>query len=192
MRDLSARANSRIVKSAVTPRPIGWVSTTSVEGVDNLAPFSCYNYVSSERPVLMFSANARDTGERKDTARNALETGAFVVNVVTEGVAEQMDRTSADLPPDESEFDAFGVERAPSTHVTPPRVADAVINIECTYRESVEIHDRTVVFGDVETFHVSEAVLVDGDLSMEALDTVGRLGGPYYTSIDRMELTRQF
>jgi len=72
--EIDERTSSRIIKSAVTPRPIGWISTTSPDGVDNLAPFSCYNYISSEHPVVMFSSKAQSDGEHKDTARNALET----------------------------------------------------------------------------------------------------------------------
>lgn len=192
MADLDASERSRIVKSAVTPRPIGWISTTSTEGVDNLAPFSCYNYVSSASPVVMFTSAIREGGEQKDTARNVLDTGEFVVNVVTEHLAEPMDRTSAELPPEESEFDFADLERAPSTRVTPPRVAEARISMECTSIETTEVRDRAVFFGEVETFHVADEVLDDGKVRMEELDTVGRLGGPYYTRVDRMELTRNF
>lgn len=189
---LDAKESSRIVKSAVTPRPIGWISTTNTEGVDNLAPFSCYNYIASERPVLMFSSKSRKHGEHKDTPRNVLDTGEFVVNVVTEHLVEQMDRTSAELPSEESEFEFADIERASSTHVTAPRVADALLNMECSYYDSLEIHDRIVIFGEVEAFHIANELLVDGKIEMDKVDTVGRLGGPYYTGVDQMELTRQF
>lgn len=190
--DIDPSVSSRIVKSAVTPRPIGWISTTNADGVDNLAPFSCYNYVSSDYPVVMFSSKVKEDGVQKDTARNVHETGEFVVNVVTERVAEKMDRTSAELPTGESEFDFAGLERAASTRVAPPRVADAVIAMECTEIESLDVKDRAVFFGEVETFHVADRVLADGEVEMEAIDTVGRLGGPYYTGIERLELTRNF
>jgi flavin reductase (DIM6/NTAB) family NADH-FMN oxidoreductase RutF len=190
--DVDTRVSSRIVKSAVTPRPIGWISTTSTDGVDNLAPFSCYNYISSDHPTVMFSSKLKDGGKPKDTARNVASTGEFVVNVVTENLAERMDRTSAELPPSESEFDFANLDRAESTHVTPPRVAEALIAMECTAIESLDIHDRGVFFGEVETFHVANEVLVDGKVEMDDLDTVGRLGGPYYTSVNRMEMKREF
>ncbi|ADJ16842.1 flavin reductase family protein [Halalkalicoccus jeotgali] len=190
--DIDTQVSSRIIKSAVTPRPIGWISTTSADGVDNLAPFSCYNYISSDYPVVMFSSKVKQGGKPKDTAWNVANTGEFVVNVVTERLAEQMDQTSAELPADESEFDFARLERADSTHVTPPRVADALISLECTNIESLDIHDRAVFFGEVETFHIDDEVLVNGKVEMDHLDTVGRLGGPYYTSVNRMELTREF
>lgn len=190
--EIDSSVSSRIIKSAVTPRPIGWISTSSPSGVDNLAPFSCYNYVSSEYPVVMFSSKVREDGEQKDTARNVIETGEFVVNVVTEDVAEKMDRSSAELPPEDSEFDFADLERADSTHVAPPRVGEAVIAMECTEIESLEVKDRSVFFGEVETFHVDNELLANGKIEMESLDTVGRLGGPYYTGIERLELTRNF
>lgn len=187
-----ARECARIIKSAVTPRPIAWISTKSEAGVDNLAPFSSYNYVSSSEPVVLFNSPYGEGREPKDTARNALETEAFVVNVVTEDLAEQMDATSASLPPDESEFDFADVERAPSKTVAPPRVADAVVSMECTLYDSVRVHDRIMILGDVDYFHVSEAVLTDGEIDMEKIETVGRLGGPYYTGVDLLELERQY
>lgn len=190
--DIDTSVSSRIVKSAVTPRPISWISTTSPNGVDNLAPFSCYNYISSDYPVVMFSSKVREGGIQKDTAHNVVETGEFVVNVVTEHVAEKMDETSAELPPEESEFDFADLERAASTRVGPPRVAEAVIAMECTEIESLDVKDRSVFFGEVETFHIADEVLADGKVEMEALDTVGRLGGPYYTGVERLELTRNF
>ncbi|WP_129113824.1 flavin reductase family protein [Halegenticoccus tardaugens] len=190
--ELTLRENGRIIKSAVTPRPIAWVSTVSEDGVDNLAPYSSYNYVSSSHPVVLFNAQYRENGELKDSARNALNTGEFVVNVVTEQLARQMDQTSATLPPEESEFDFAEVERAKSRRVSPPRVADAVVSMECNLYDSIEIYDKLMVLGEVEYFHISEDVLTDGKIDMKKLDVVGRLGGPYYTAVDRLELTRNY
>jgi flavin reductase (DIM6/NTAB) family NADH-FMN oxidoreductase RutF len=188
----SPRDNARIVKSAVSPRPIAWISTRSEAGVDNLAPYSSYNYVSSEDPVVLFNSPNEDHGGLKDTARNALERGAFAVNVVTEPLLVEMDSTSRRLPPEESEFDRFDVERAPCRRIDAPRVAEAVVTMECTLHDSLTVHDRIVVLGDVEYFHVAEAVLTDGRIDMGKLPTVGRLGGPYYTVSDPVEFERQF
>jgi flavin reductase (DIM6/NTAB) family NADH-FMN oxidoreductase RutF len=188
----SPRDNARIVKSAVSPRPIAWISTRSEAGVDNLAPYSSYNYVSSEDPVVLFNSPNEDHGGLKDTARNALERGAFAVNVVTEPLLVEMDSTSRRLPPEESEFDRFDVERAPCRRIDAPRVAEAVVTMECTLHDSLTVHDRIVVLGDVEYFHVAETVLTDGRIDMGKLPTVGRLGGPYYTVSDPVEFERQF
>ncbi|ARS89758.1 flavin reductase family protein [Natrarchaeobaculum aegyptiacum] len=189
---LTPRDLARIVKSAVSPRPIAWVSTTSPDGVDNLAPFSTYNYVSSTEPVVHFSTPAVEDGERKDTPRNALETGEFAVNVVTADLLESMDQTAAPLPPDESEFDAAGLERAPCETIDPPRVADAVVTFECTLYDSMEIRSGFTIFGDVEYVHADESVLTDGKVDATKIDTVGRLGGPFYSVSDPLEFERQF
>ena len=190
--DLTPRENARIIKSAVSPRPIAWISTRSEDGVDNLAPFSSYNYVSSSQPVVLFNSPREANGGLKDTPRNALETGEFAVNVVTEPLLEVMDHTSASVPSDESEFDLAGVERAECREIAPSRVADAVVTMECTLYDSMEVHDRLMVLGDVRYYHVDESVLTDGEVDMNRMDTVGRLGGPYYTVSDPVEFERRF
>lgn len=190
--DLTERENARIIKCAVSPRPIAWISTRGTDGVDNLAPFSSYNYVSSDRPVVLFNSPNEDHGGLKDTAQNVMDTGEFVVNVVTEDLIEEMDHTSATIPPDESEFDLVGLERAECEMVDAPRVAVAPIAMECTLYDTIEIHDRLVIFGEVGHFHVSEAVMRDGKVDQRLLPTVGRLGGPYYTVSELVEFERQF
>lgn len=190
--ELDSRENGRIVKSLVTPRPIAWISTVSEDGVDNLAPFSSYNYVSSSRPVVLFNSPNAAHGGLKDTARNALDTGEFAVNVVTESLLERMDHTSLTASSEESEFDIAGVEPAECRRIAPPRVADAVATMECTLYDSIEIHDRLMVLGEVEYFHVSEDVTTDGKIDMRKIDTVGRLGGPYYTVSDPVAFERQY
>jgi flavin reductase (DIM6/NTAB) family NADH-FMN oxidoreductase RutF len=190
--DLSPDERGRIVKCAVTPRPIAWVSTRSEDGHDNLAPFSSYNYVGSSTPVLMFTSSRRDDGTPKDSPRNAIETGEFAVNVVTTPLAEAMDATSASLPPEESEFDFADVERAECARIDAPRVADAPVTMECRLHDTIELYDRLVVMGDVVHFHVDDSVLTDGRIDMRTFVTVGRLGGPYYTAAERMELERRY
>lgn len=189
---LDARENGRIVKSAVSPRPIAWVSTVDEGGNDNLAPYSSYNYVTSAPPVVVFNASTKDDGELKHSARNALDTGEFVVNVVTTPLADQMDRTSESVPREESEFDLADVERAACTEVDPPRVAAADVSLECTLYDSKSVYEKTMVFGEVQRYHVGDRVLTDGEVDMHKLETVGRLGGPYYTSARPIELERQY
>jgi flavin reductase (DIM6/NTAB) family NADH-FMN oxidoreductase RutF len=181
----------RTVTSAVVPRPIGWISTRTADGVDNLAPYSFFNAVSSGPPVVMFSAGRRD-GRRKDSPTNAIESGEFVWNLVTEDVHEAMDATSASHPPEASEFDAAGIERAPSVAVDPPRVAAAHCSFECEVYESMDVYDNTVVFGEVIYVHADETILTDGKLDTRKIDALGRLGGPYYSSIDITDFERQY
>ena len=190
--DLTDRERARIVKTAVSPRPIAWISTVNEAGTDNLAPFSSYNYVGSRRPVVLFNTRNATEGPLKDTARNALDTGEFAVNVVTEEHLERMDHTAESIPADESEFDLAGVERGECTHIAPPRVADAPVTMECTLYDSIEIHDRLMIIGEVVHFHVSESVLDEGTIDSRHVDTVGRLGGPYYTVSEPVEFERQY
>jgi flavin reductase (DIM6/NTAB) family NADH-FMN oxidoreductase RutF len=189
---LTERECARIIKSAVSPRPIAWISTQSEDGVDNLAPYSSYNYISSKQPTVLFNSPNDANGGLKDTARNAIETEEFAVNVVTEGLLERMDHTSASNPPEESEFDLAGLERAECREIAAPRVAEAAITMECTLYDSIEIHDRLTVIGEVQHFSVSENVLTEGKVDQRELPTVGRLGGPYYTVSDLSSFERQF
>lgn len=179
----------RLLTSVVVPRPVGWISSRSPAGVDNLAPYSYFNAVSSSPPVVLFSA-AGTGDDRKDTPENAVETGEFVWNLVTEPLAAAMDETSAPLPPGESEFDAAGVERAPADAVAPPRVAGAAAAFECRLYDSLEVYDNTVVLGDVVRVHVDGALLSDGAVDAAAVDAVGRMGGPYYTGVDLLDRER--
>lgn len=188
---LSERERARIVKSAVSPRPIAWISTRGEDGSENLAPYSSYNYISSANPVVVFNSPNAAHGGLKDTARNALDTGEFAVNVTTEPLMQRMDATSEALPSGESEFEAADVARAECERIDSPRAADAPITMECTLYDSLEVHDRIAVFGEVVRFHVDESVTTDGKVDSRLLATVGRLGGPYYTDSDPLQFERQ-
>lgn len=182
----------RTLAGAVIPRPIAWVSSLSPEGVENLAPYSFFNVVSTSPPVVMFAPTDRSDRPEglSDSARNALDTEEFVVNVVTEPLAEAMNATSATLPPDESEFDHANLERAASETVAPPRVAAAEVAFECELYESIDVGSNTMVLGEVVSVYLDEDVTTDGKLDVEKLDAIGRLSGSYYSRTDgrfRME-----
>lgn len=189
--DVDPAVTARTIKTLVTPRPIAWVSTASEAGEENLAPFSAYNYVSQSPPILLFSASRR--GDRwKDSAENVRATGEFAVNVVTERLAEEMDATSADLPPGESEFDFAGVERADCVTIDAPRVANAAATMECRLHDTVEVAGRLVTFGEVVYAHVDDDLLTDGKVDSRKVDTVGRLGGPFYTVSEPLDFERRY
>jgi flavin reductase (DIM6/NTAB) family NADH-FMN oxidoreductase RutF len=136
----------------------------------------------------MFSHSQHVEGRMKDTPRNVLDTGEFVHNVVSESVAEQMHRTSSELPPGKSEFDAFNIERAESSRVSPPRVADAPVAFECTLRRTIDLGSHSMVLGDVEYVHLAARVTDGGELDLEAFDTMGRLSaGQYSPTSPRVE-----
>jgi len=177
----------RTISSLVVPRPIGWLSTVDAAGRDNLAPFSFFNAVSGRPPVVMAAIGERD-GQPKDTARFALETGEFVTNLVSPDLVRAMDRTAEAV--DGSEFDAVGLERVPSVAVSPPRVADAQACLECEVVESLDRWDHTILFGEVRHVFVADALLTDGKVDSRKVEAVGRLGGRFYTGLDRLDYLR--
>jgi flavin reductase (DIM6/NTAB) family NADH-FMN oxidoreductase RutF len=176
----------RTLAGAVVPRPIAWVSTTNPEGIDNLAPYSFFNVVAVDPPVVMFAPVDDDgsPGGLKDTPRNIQETEAFVVNIVTESVAEAMNQTSATLPPGESEFDHADLTRGESHEVTPPRVAESPVAFECSLYEMVDVGGSTMVLGEVEWVHLDDEVTTEGKMDVEKLDAVGRLSGSLYATTE--------
>jgi flavin reductase (DIM6/NTAB) family NADH-FMN oxidoreductase RutF len=182
--------------STILPRPIAWVSTVSLDGKTNLAPFSFFQGVTANPPTLMFvPVNNRD-GVKKDTVRNIEQVPEFVVNLVPFALAEQMNQTSAGLPYGDSEFEAFGIAAAPSERVRPPRGAGAPVAFECTLDRIVQLGEgplaANVVFGRILIAHVSDRVLgADGKPEAGKLDLIGRLGGDGYTrTTDRFALER--
>jgi flavin reductase (DIM6/NTAB) family NADH-FMN oxidoreductase RutF len=182
--------------STILPRPIAWVSTISAEGRTNLAPFSFFQGIGSNPPMLMFvPVNTRD-GAKKDTLRNIEQVPEFVVNLVSCGLAEKMNATAALLPYGESEFEHFGIAAESAERVRPPRVAAAPVSFECTLHSITRLGEgplaANVVFGRILLAHVRDDVLGPGGLPDPAkLDLIGRLGGESYArTTDRFDLKR--
>ncbi|KAB1196368.1 MULTISPECIES: flavin reductase family protein [Haloferax] len=179
----------RLLSGAVVPRPIAWVSTRGAVA-DNLAPYSFFTVASIDPPILVFAPVGHGPS-LKDTPRNVIEHGEFVVNVVTSDVVEAMNQTAATVPPDVDEFDHADIEKAEAVRVDAPRVADAKVAFECTLYDSMEVGSSTLVLGEVVYAHVDDDVLTDGKLDTTKLDAVGRLAGSEYTHTrDRFELIR--
>jgi len=183
---LSPRESYPWLINAINPRPIAWVSTVSAAGKTNLAPFSFFQGVCANPPTLLFTGANDRHGKMKDSVVNVGQVPEFVVNVVPYALREAMNLTSAPLPHGESEFEKFNIATAPSTRVRPPRVADAPVSFECKLDRVVLIGEGplagNVVFGTVLCMHVSEAVLgSDGLIDPRKLDTIGRMGGDFYT-----------
>jgi flavin reductase (DIM6/NTAB) family NADH-FMN oxidoreductase RutF len=176
--------------SLVVPRPIAWVSTTSAAGVDNLAPHSFFTVSSQDPPVLQFTSIGH-----KDSLRNARETGEFVVNLATAQLADVINATATDYPPEIGEFDALGVAREPSVVVRPPRVAGSPAAFECVVEGFRSFGDQmrssTVVFGRVVHVAVDEAVIRDGRARVELLQPVARLGGAEWATVGEVSRRRR-
>lgn len=182
----------------VVPRPIAWVSTVSRDGVYNVAPFSFFTVISSDPPTLCFAPGHRpDTGARKDTLLNIEATGQFVVNIVPEALAEQMNETATDFPHGMSEFEEAGLTAAPSERVSAPRVAESPVHFECERYEIVHIGPEALggaalVIGRVVLLHIDDRVLTDGKVDPDLLRAVGRMGGMDYTRTrDRFTMLRR-
>jgi flavin reductase (DIM6/NTAB) family NADH-FMN oxidoreductase RutF len=191
----------KLMIGAIVPRPIAFVSSLDGHGVRNLAPFSFFNGVSAAPPVVLFCATVRredperGLGPHKDTLLNIIATREFVINVVTESIAEKMNLTSAQVPPDVDEFELSGLTPLPSELVKPPRVAESPVQMECRLRQIVEIseqlHGSAIVLGDVLRFHVREDLVENFRIDADKLAAIGRMGGPTYVRTrDRFDLER--
>ena len=182
----SAGANYHFLTSAVAPRPIAWVTTMDAKGAVNVAPFSWYQAVCAGPPMLMIGIGRRPDGSRKDTARNILDQGEFVVNSVTLDLVHTMVETSRGLPPGTSEADQAGVELAPAQKVRAPRIAASPIHMECVLDRHLEIGDEApvdLVFGRVVHMHADDAVLdARGNVDNTRVPLVARHGGIHYSA----------
>ena len=194
--DREVRDNYQLMASTILPRPIAWVSTISASGVTNLAPFSFFTGVSANPPSVVFCPVNDRTGKEKDTVRNLHEVGEFVVNFVAHAAGAAMNQTSYAYEPEVSEFEAVGLTALPSTHVRPPRVAEAPVQFECKLMQIVSIGAGPLAphmcIGQIVTAHVANACLTaDGGVDAGKLDLIGRLGGEdYCTTRDRFALPR--
>jgi flavin reductase (DIM6/NTAB) family NADH-FMN oxidoreductase RutF len=191
-----------LLRDAVMPRPIAWVSTIDGEGRTNLAPYSFFNVVCANPPVLGFCVGPRKEKrgagafELKDTLLNIKELGEFVVNIVPERFMEQMVRSSDPLPHGESEFAHTELVEQPSTTIRPPRVAGATVAFECTTYDIVYVGQSAWVMGLVRWIHVEPAAYIGtkGDnqhridvLRETELRPVGRLGRANYVRLREIE-----
>ncbi len=184
------------LSGAITPRPIGWISTVSPNGVTNLAPFSFFNGVGARPPAVVFSPVNKRDGSKKDTILNIERTHEFVANVVSFDVTEAMNETAGEYAYEVSEFDECGLTPIPSIKVKPPRVKEAKVQMECALHQIVCVGEgplaANLVIGRVLYMHVADEVLgTDGKIDPRKLDTVGRLGGMgYVRTRDIFELSR--
>jgi flavin reductase (DIM6/NTAB) family NADH-FMN oxidoreductase RutF len=185
--------------ATIVPRPIAWVSTLNEGGSANLAPFSFFTGVSSDPPsCLICVARRKHPGEDgvrppKDTWRNIARTGEYVIHVVNDALAQQMNLTSRDHPYGVDEFEQAGVSKLASDRVAPPRIAEAPVAMECRLDRIVEVgrSGTAVIIGEILLWHVRDELLVDGRLDMSRLDAVGRMSGASYTRTrDRFDMIR--
>lgn len=176
------RENYKLLVGTVLPRPIAFVTSMSADGLVNAAPFSYFNIVSSDPPLLSVSVQSR-AGVLKDTARNAIEAGEFVIHVVDESNVAEVNKTAASLPPEESEIDLTGLTLIPSEVVKVPSVEQAKVRFECQLEQAVELGGTRLLIGKVVRFHIDESIYENGRINPEALKPVSRLAGTNYAKL---------
>lgn len=184
----------KLLIGSVVPRPIAFVSTTSLDGVHNLAPFSFFNAICGDPPMVCFSTAHRDP--RKDTYVNIQTTREFVVNIVSEEIAEQMNIASGEYALGVDEFEKSGLTPAPSEVVRPPRVLESPVNMECRLVQILDLSTRprgaSMIIGEVVRFHVDDRIIDENfHIDPEKLRAIGRMGGNDYSRTrDRFEMVR--
>lgn len=200
--ELAYRELYNIVLSSVGPRPIAWVSSLSASGQPNLAPFSFFNCVCMDPPLLAFAPGLRPAkkegrldGVPKDTLRNVRETKEFVVNVVTYDLLQQMNITSGEYDSSVNEFELARLTPQPSKVVRPPRVRESPVSFECKLHQILDFStaptSSSLVIGRIVAVHIDDAHIKDGRIDRDSLDLIGRMGGMQYSrTTERMELER--
>lgn len=197
MRALPMATRYKIVNSTITPRPIAWVTTQSEAGVVNAAPYSFFNCVGTEPPLVTLGL-LKDPATRglKNTAANIIATGEFVVNLVCEDDAERMNQCSVDAPADVSEIDYAGVQTAPSVVVAPPLIATSPVSFECRKVAALDIGSfQTVVIGEILMAHIRDEFITDRErvyFDTPAMKLIGRTHGSgwYVRNSDSFQLER--
>jgi len=173
----------KLMASLIVPRPIALVTTVNELGVVNAAPFSMFNMLGEEPPIVMISVNKHADGDIKDTAANILANGEFVVHLADEAIAEQMHACGARMPRGVSEVDAVGFSTHPSRAVKPPYIAQAPVAFECRLWEKLETDSRYIFIGKVLWLHARDG-LIDLEhfrVRLQEYFPVARFGASFYT-----------
>ena len=182
----------KLMASLIVPRPIALVTTVGENGVVNAAPFSMFNMVGEEPPLVMISLNRLKDGRLKDTAANILHSKEFVVHLSDEAMAQRMHDCGQSLPPEVSELDVVGLTATPSHTVRPPRIAEAPVAFECVLHETLQTDSRYVFFGRVQWMAARDG-LIDTDkwrVNLRDYSPVARFGASFYLrSSDRFALS---
>ena len=186
----------KLMVGVIVPRPIAFVSTISLKGIRNLAPFSFFTGISANPPTVCFSPMIRSSdGNRKDTLNNIEATGEFVINVVSEQIAVPMNICSIEFPPDVDEFRESGLTPVESDLVKPPRVKESLVNMECKLVQVVHVSPKplggSLVIGEILRFHIRDDLFNDYRIDPDKLHPIGRMAGyTYIRTTDRFDLIR--
>lgn len=187
----TTEGNYKLISGLIVPRPIAWITSMSADAVVNLAPFSAYGMAGHNPPMLMISIGTRDATV-KDTYRNILKNGEFVVNVAGFADATAVQASSHAFAPEESEVRFLGLSLLPSTAITVPRLAHVPAAMECRLRDRIPYADadNVIVVADVVRFHIRDDLLSNGKIETTRLDPLVRIAGPNYAGLDPARLVR--
>lgn len=192
---ISERENYKFLIGSIIPRPIAFVTSISKDGVLNGAPFSYFNIVSANPPMISLSIQ-RSAGRQKDTARNILESKEFVVHIVDEQNVAEVNKTAATLPPDQSEIDLTNLTPVESVRISVPGVKEAKVRMECLLEHSIELGGKDspgcdLIIGKIVQYHIESSIYENGRIDPRGLTAVSRLAGNSYAKIgDIFEIER--
>lgn len=183
---MSAKDTYKLVVSTIVPRPIAWVVSQDAEANLNAAPFSFFNAMSGTPPILVLGIGSRDEGGPKDTLRNILQTRQFVINLVNEDMARQMNITATPFAYGVNELEKAGLGTTPSLHVSPPRIAASPVSFECELMQAVPVSEtNTLIIARALSCHIEDRYMLDIEkcyVNTPELKLVGRMhGAGWYT-----------
>jgi flavin reductase (DIM6/NTAB) family NADH-FMN oxidoreductase RutF len=193
---ISSSIRYKLLVSTITPRPIAWVVSQDSSGLLNAAPFSFFNALSADPPVVAIGVGRSASGQSKDTRRNILDTSEFVVNLVSEATASSMNVTAIEFEPGVNELTEAGLTTCPSARVRPPRIAESPVAFECTLLQAIDLGPANgIILGRVLAVHVRDEAVLDaanGYVNTPALKLIGRMHGTgwYARTSDLFEMPR--
>ncbi len=194
---MKAHLRYALLISLITPRPIAFISTLSDKGIPNAAPFSFFNLMGSDPPIVAIGIGKDETrkNDLKDSGYNIQKTKEFVINIVNESILEQVNMTSIDFPPEVDESEIAGLTKLPSIMVKPPRIAESPANLECRLASTVEIGNTRVVLGEIIYLHIKKEFLdpyQNQTVHTDLISPVGRMhkNGVYTRTTDLFNLPR--
>lgn len=182
--DMGPEETYKLMTGIVVPRPIAWVTSVSDAGVTNLAPFSCFTFVSNKPPMVGINVG-RKARERKDTGRNIHVLGEYVVNIADETMTEAVHLSAVEHPAGVSEIDVLGLATVAGERVAVPRLRDAPISLECVLHQAIAfgVTGSEFIVGEIVAFHIRDGLLVDKKIDTATLRPIARLAGPNYATL---------